>query len=106
MKKILTGIFALLLCTAICSGCGAQTQPASSAAPETAAAPAAETTEAAANAESPFTDVEAGSWYADAVQWAVGAGVTKGMTDTTFEPDGTCTRAQIVTFLFRADAQS
>ncbi len=59
---------------------------------------------AAASAESPFTDIEAGSWYADAVQWAVGAGVTKGMSDTVFAPGSTCTRAQIVTFLFRADA--
>ena len=58
----------------------------------------------ATDAENPFTDVEAGSWYADAVQWAVAGGVTKGMTDTTFAPDNTCTRGQIVTFLFRAAA--
>ena len=54
--------------------------------------------------ENPFSDVETGSWYADAVQWAVANGVTNGMTETTFAPNATCTRGQIVTFLFRAAA--
>jgi len=48
-----------------------------------------------------FTDVPAGAYYADAVRWAVAAGVTLGTTDTTFSPDTDCTRAQIVTFLHR-----
>ena len=60
---------------------------------------------AEAAAENPFSDVEAGTWYADAVLWAVANNVTKGMTETTFVPDGSCTRGQIVTFLFRAAAE-
>ena len=50
----------------------------------------------------PFTDVPVGSYYYDAVLWAVENGITKGTSDTTFSPDATCTRAQIVTFLWRA----
>lgn len=49
-----------------------------------------------------FSDVPAGVSYADAVAWAVGARVTNGTSDTAFSPDATCTRAQIVTFLYRA----
>ena len=52
--------------------------------------------------ENPFTDVDSGEFYANAICWAVENGVTTGVTTTTFEPDSTCTRAQIVTFLFRA----
>ncbi len=51
----------------------------------------------------PFTDVKAGSYYYDAVLWAVENGITKGTSDTAFSPDATCTRAQIVTFLWRAN---
>ena len=50
----------------------------------------------------PFADVKAGSYYYDAVLWAVENGITKGSSDTMFSPDATCTRAQIVTFLWRA----
>ena len=50
----------------------------------------------------PFADVKAGSYYYDAVLWAVEQGITKGSSDTMFSPDATCTRAQIVTFLWRA----
>ena len=50
----------------------------------------------------PFTDVAAGSYYHDAVLWAIEQGITKGTSDTTFSPNATCTRAQIVTFLWRA----
>lgn len=50
----------------------------------------------------PFADVKAGSYYYDAVLWAVENGITKGTSDTTFSPDVKCTRAQIVTFLWRA----
>ena len=50
----------------------------------------------------PFADVKADSYYYDAVLWAVENGITKGTSDTTFSPDDTCTRAQIVTFLWRA----
>uniref|UniRef100_UPI00359C8954 S-layer homology domain-containing protein n=1 Tax=Faecalicatena contorta TaxID=39482 RepID=UPI00359C8954 len=51
----------------------------------------------------PFTDVPVGSYYYDAVLWAVENGITKGTSDTTFSPDDTCTRAQIVTFLWRSE---
>ena len=49
----------------------------------------------------PFVDVPAGSWYYDAVLWAVEQGITSGTSATTFAPDLNCTRAQIVTFLWR-----
>lgn len=48
-----------------------------------------------------FTDVSASAPYAQAVAWAVGQGITTGTTDNTFSPDMTCTRGQIVTFLYR-----
>ena len=51
----------------------------------------------------PFTDVPADSYYYDAVLWAVENGITKGTSSTTFSPDNTCTRAQIVTFLWRSE---
>ncbi len=50
---------------------------------------------------SKFTDVKPGAFYELAVAWAVEKGITKGETDTTFAPDATCTRGQIVTFLWR-----
>ena len=49
-----------------------------------------------------FSDVLADSYYANAVDWAVENGVTNGIGDGLFGPDNSCTRAQIVTFLFRA----
>ena len=49
-----------------------------------------------------FVDVATGSYYEDAVDWAVENGITKGTTATTFSPNATCTRAQAVTFLWRA----
>ena len=49
-----------------------------------------------------FTDVPAGAYYEEAVGWAVEKGITKGTSDNTFTPDGVCTRAQAVTFLWRA----
>lgn len=58
----------------------------------------------AAEKTSSFTDVAATTLYAPAVDWAVEAGVTSGTSATTFSPDMTCTRAQIVTFLYRAFA--
>ena len=58
---------------------------------------------AAKSAVMPFTDVKAGSYYYDAVLWAVEQGITKGTSDTMFSPDATCSRAQIVTFLWRAN---
>jgi hypothetical protein len=51
--------------------------------------------------EMPFTDVPSGAWYADAVNWAFNVGVTSGTSETTFSPNDTCTRAQIVQMLWR-----
>ena len=48
-----------------------------------------------------FTDVPADAYYAEAVRWAVSQGITSGTSATTFSPDRICTRAQIVTFLWR-----
>ena len=50
----------------------------------------------------PFTDIPAGAYYEDAVVWAVGRNITTGMSAAAFDPNGSCTRAQIVTFLWRA----
>ena len=58
---------------------------------------------AAKSAVMPFTDVKAGSYYYDAVLWAVEQGITKGTSDTMFSPDATCSRAQIVAFLWRSE---
>ena len=49
-----------------------------------------------------FTDVKADAYYYDAVQWATERGITSGKTEDTFAPGAACTRAQIVTFLWRA----
>lgn len=51
----------------------------------------------------PFTDIPVGSYYYDAVLWAMENGITKGTSDTTFSPNMTCTRAQIVAFLWRSE---
>ena len=51
-----------------------------------------------------FADVDANAYYADAVAWAVAEGITSGTSATTFSPNAPCTRAQIVTFMYR-DAQ-
>ena len=50
---------------------------------------------------SAFTDVADSAYYADAVKWATEQGITNGISSTLFGPDETCTRAQIVTFLYR-----
>ncbi|MDD7672003.1 MAG: S-layer homology domain-containing protein, partial [Clostridia bacterium] len=50
---------------------------------------------------SSFTDVPADSYYAKAVAWAIGNGITNGAGGDRFSPDADCTRAQIVTFLYR-----
>ena len=57
---------------------------------------------AAKSAVMPFADVKVGSYYYDAVLWAVENGITKGTSETMFSPDATCSRAQIVTFLWRS----
>lgn len=57
---------------------------------------------AAKNTAMPFTDVAADAYYADAVLWAVENKIVLGVSETKFDPDGICTRAQIVTLLWRA----
>ena len=53
------------------------------------------------NASNPFADVAADDYFAGAVAWAVENEITSGTSATTFSPDNACTRAQIVTFLYR-----
>lgn len=55
-----------------------------------------------ASADLSFIDVPASAYYYDAVYWAVDEGITNGTTATTFSPNKACTRAQMVTFLWRA----
>lgn len=55
----------------------------------------------AATAANPFKDVASGTYYEDAVLWAVAQKITEGTSNTTFSPVDPCTRAQIVTFLYR-----
>ena len=52
--------------------------------------------------ENPFKDIAKGAYYYDAVLWAVERGITTGTSATTFGPNATCSRAQIVTFLYRS----
>ena len=58
-----------------------------------------------ATSVNPFEDVSSSAYYYDAVLWAVENGITDGVSDTRFDPDGQCTRAQMVTFLWRAAGQ-
>ena len=58
----------------------------------------------AADTVNPFTDVAADAYYANAVLWAAENGITGGTTANTFSPNNDCTRAQIVTFLYRTFA--
>jgi len=53
----------------------------------------------------PFTDVRSDAYYYQAMLWAVENGITKGTSHTTFSPDNSCTRSQVVTFLWRSAAQ-
>ena len=53
--------------------------------------------------ENPFTDISKNDYFYDAVLWAADKGVTSGVTDTLFAPNSSCTRAQMVTFLWRAN---
>ena len=55
----------------------------------------------ASGGENPFTDVPADAYYAQAVAWAVENGAAKGVNETAFAPDDNCTRAQIVTMIYR-----
>ena len=53
------------------------------------------------SSENPFADVPDGQYYTEAVLWAAEQGITKGTSETTFSPNKTCTRGEIVTFLWR-----
>ena len=55
--------------------------------------------------QNPFKDVKEDAYYAAPVAWAVENGITNGTSSTTFSPDKTCTRAQVVTFLWRAEGE-
>ncbi len=55
------------------------------------------------NPSNPFSDVEEGRFYSDAVLWATENDITQGISAGYFKPDGTCTRGQIVTFLYRSE---
>lgn len=52
--------------------------------------------------DNPFGDIHEGDYYYDAVLWAVEQGITSGTSATTFSPDTSCTRSQMVTFLWRS----
>ena len=58
------------------------------------------------SAKNPFKDVQKGAYYYSAVQWAVKNGITNGTSDTAFSPSDTCTRGQVVTFLWRGTVHS
>lgn len=68
----------------------------------TRAVQSALTAKAASAPSGGFTDVNPTDYYADAVKWAVDRKITSGTSDTTFSPNNTCTRGEIVTFLHRA----
>ncbi len=57
------------------------------------------------SSNNPFTDVKEGTYYHDAVLWAVERGITNGTTPTLFDPDGLCRQCQILTFLYRAKGE-
>ena len=59
-----------------------------------------------AHAAETFSDVAVDSSYANAVGWALDEGITQGTTDTTFSPEATCTRAQVMAILFRANGKN
>lgn len=56
-----------------------------------------------ASAAQQFDDVPSSAWFAEAVCWAVDNGVTSGTSETTFSPNKTCSRSEILTFLYRLD---
>lgn len=82
---------------------GPQASGQSGAQPGTAGQPGQPQTPPAVNAgENPFVDVAQGAYYYDGVVWALENNVTTGVTETQFQPNSTCTRGQVVTFLWRA----
>ncbi|MCC8080298.1 MAG: S-layer homology domain-containing protein, partial [Oscillospiraceae bacterium] len=61
---------------------------------------------APASGENPFTDISDGDYFCQAALWANETGITTGATETTFDPDAACSRAQIDTFLYRDYAEN
>ncbi len=59
-----------------------------------------------AGSKNPFTDVKSGDYFCNAVLWAVEQGITQGTSKTTFSPNAPCTRAHVVTFLWRSEGQN
>lgn len=55
--------------------------------------------------ENPFTDIQESDYYYKAILWAYENGITTGATETTFDPNGTCTSAHVVTFLWRSNGE-
>lgn len=88
MKRLCSLMLALALLLCACT-------PGAVAATDQTAAPETDSSQL-------FTDVPGNAYYAEAVQWAVEQGVTVGTGENTFSPGASCTRAQIVTFLWRA----
>ncbi len=66
-----------------------------------AGSPKIDSSAAAGNESLSFSDVSADAYYYDAVRWAVSQGITAGTSDSVFSPDDKCTRAQVVTFIYR-----
>ena len=77
-------------------------EPAPEPTPEPAPEPTPAPTPAPAPAENPFTDVSSWDYYYEAVLWAYAGNVTKGTSATEFSPEDSCTRGQVVTFLWRS----
>ncbi len=88
MKKLGKTVAAAVLAAAVLSTCALAQEAGISEAPPDAPA---------------FTDVAADAYYADAAVWAVEQGITAGKTQSLFAPNETCTTAQILTFLWRAN---
>jgi len=78
----------------VCESCGAEDP--------NYVPPTEEPSEPEIPTENPFTDVKESDYFATPVLWAVGKGITNGMSATSFAPNAPCTRGQIVTFLWRA----
>ena len=100
MKKRISLFLALCLaCTAL-AGCGSKE---TTSAPQTIEDVKAEAEEKApeAEAENTFKDMKAGAYYTEAVQWAAQEEITTGTSEDKFSPNKNCSKAQIVTFLYR-----
>ena len=94
MKKMVSALVAAVLAGCILTGCGGTTAADPGG---TGTADAQPEREGALPASAPVDD----SWFADAAVWAVKEGITNGTGNNTFTPDKTCSRGEILTFLYR-----